>query len=447
VVGSYTEVKQRKNDMGSYQAATSMIKNSEIPYFVRMVVPLILLSNTALLISGHLSLWISFIVELKLFGQAQFLLLQDNSFGGSIIDLWTIGARASAIMIAVAVGVLPYVKLLMTMCMWCFNLSLSRRGSILSWLDVLGKWTFVVVFYFAIAIAVFQSTMTNPESFHVPNTSLNVFAAQMWGFNAYVLAQIISQICGQVVLFYHHKLVSGDDQYESLPDIEMEPFRKYPSEKKQSSCTSPVMGTMSLVTILMVICVATFPLFNVKKLGIIGSAVKSENEYSLVGIFRLLLNQPGLTNAGLLLPSMLAITIVIAPIAQVLLILLTRSVPPPTKQPHQMTAFHVLSSWQFSEVFLSAILSAGLVLGPVSSYMNHELCPKLNPILAGMVKYGLVDSSQAICFSANFSLNAATYTLLVVVVVLKLSPHFQGKGATNSEKLSIQIESRSAEDD
>ena len=69
------------------------------------------------------------------------------------------GSKELAILIFMFSFVWPYTKQLMVLGCWFAPtklVSVSRRGSILLWLDFLGKWSMVDIFVFVVTIAAFR---------------------------------------------------------------------------------------------------------------------------------------------------------------------------------------------------------------------------------------------------------------------------------------------------
>jgi hypothetical protein len=138
----------------------SMFFSPEIPSYVRWSMPLIILVNIAFFLSGHLSLGATVNIEAELAGE-KFRVEKffEFSMAKSTIDIWNAGGRELAIMILVFSGIWPYTKQLMTLVLWFLppsRCSISRRGSILLWLDWLAKWSMIDIFVLVISIAAFR---------------------------------------------------------------------------------------------------------------------------------------------------------------------------------------------------------------------------------------------------------------------------------------------------
>jgi hypothetical protein len=138
----------------------SMFLSPDISSFVRWSMPLILLGNIGFFLSGHLSLGATVNIEAELAGE-KFRVEKffEFSMAKSTIDIWNAGGRELAIMILVFSGIWPYTKQLMTLVLWFLppsRCSISRRGSILLWLDWLAKWSMIDIFVLVITIAAFR---------------------------------------------------------------------------------------------------------------------------------------------------------------------------------------------------------------------------------------------------------------------------------------------------
>jgi hypothetical protein len=85
--------------------------SKDIPLLARLLIPVVILGNVALFLSGHLSLGGTVNISGGFAGQAFNV---DGFFEFSMvkstIEMWNAGGRALAILIAVFSGVWPYVS-------------------------------------------------------------------------------------------------------------------------------------------------------------------------------------------------------------------------------------------------------------------------------------------------------------------------------------------------
>jgi hypothetical protein len=141
-------------------ATKSMFLSPEISSFVRWSMPLILLGNIGFFLSGHLSLGATVNIEAELAGE-KFRVEKffEFSMAKSTVDIWNAGGQELAILILIFSGIWPYTKQLVTLVLWFLppsRCSISRRGSILLWLDWLAKWSMIDIFVLVISIAAFR---------------------------------------------------------------------------------------------------------------------------------------------------------------------------------------------------------------------------------------------------------------------------------------------------
>jgi hypothetical protein len=152
----------REEEIESELNATteSMFLSPDISASVRWAMPFIILGNIGFFLSGHLSLGATINIEAELAGEK---FRVDNFFefsmARSTIDIWNAGGKALAILILIFSVIWPYTKSLMTLVIWFLpptKLPMSRRGTILLWLDWLAKWSMVDIFVLVITIAAFR---------------------------------------------------------------------------------------------------------------------------------------------------------------------------------------------------------------------------------------------------------------------------------------------------
>ena len=154
------QYKEREIESELNETTRSMFRSPDIPKFVRWIMPLILLANIGFFLSGHLSLGATVNIEAELAGEKFHVeKFFEFSMAKSTVDIWNAGGRALAIMILIFSGIWPYTKQLISLVLWFLpptSLSVSRRGSILLWLDWLAKWSMIDIFVLVISIAAFR---------------------------------------------------------------------------------------------------------------------------------------------------------------------------------------------------------------------------------------------------------------------------------------------------
>jgi AraC-like DNA-binding protein len=129
------EVRSRQLDLKS----SSLVCSSHVPGPIRLLVPVVLLGNIALFLSGHFSQGGSVMIFIQFAGKKfQIDNFYDFSIFQSALDLWKAGGKELAVLIFLFSVIWPYTKIVITLVLWVAPprlVSIRRRGSMLIWLE------------------------------------------------------------------------------------------------------------------------------------------------------------------------------------------------------------------------------------------------------------------------------------------------------------------------
>jgi hypothetical protein len=362
------------------ETTRSLFQSTPIPLWIRLIMPVVILGNIGLFLSGHLSLAATVNIEATLAGQSfrvgNFF---EFSMAFSIVEIWNAGGKELAIMILLFSGVWPYTKQVITLALWFSPptmLSVSKRGSTFLWLDSLAKWSMVDIFVLVITVAGFRVSIQSPDVGFLPEDfySLDLLVVPLWGLYANMIAQIVSQISSHCIVYYHRKVVAEaierheeslhlkmtvtfiiDDEDEDDAEEESTPFaltslsRPTPVDPKDKLASHafarPHRGesdklvarrgvnlmliSVAVIMSVLVILGCILPAFSQEVLGIIGVLVESGQEFkqankqhSIFSIFEMFLEQARFTGrtadfVGLgSLGSLLILSVLIIPVVQ-----------------------------------------------------------------------------------------------------------------------------------
>ena len=186
----------------------------------RIVVPSLLFINLLLFILANLGIGASVDLYAKVRegGDIKVQNLFIFTLAGSIVDMWTAGVWSLAIIIALASGAWPYIKLIMLgYCWFCppTVLNTRRRGKLLSILDILGKWSVVDQFIMVMLMVVFRFLFTLPPEgtsiAYMPPPGfmyLEVRINPQFGFYGFFMAALGSLVVNHFIVFQHRNVVS-----------------------------------------------------------------------------------------------------------------------------------------------------------------------------------------------------------------------------------------------
>lgn len=462
---TYVLQQQQEKDMLEEALNTStqpMFYSPEIPALIRWSMPVIILGNVALFLSGHLNLGATVFIEANIAGDTirvgDFF---DFAIARTTIDLWKNGGRALALLILCFSGIWPYTKQFLTLALWFLptsKMSISTRGTYLIWLDKLAKWSMIDIFVIVVCIAAFRVKIISPELAFLPENfySVDLMIVPMWGLYSNMTAQLVSQVSSHFIIYYHRCIVTKAT--EKLPGTtEGEQATKPKTEGKASkiilnkhSFSNPYyestemlvakkwVGASILVSCLcmsgLIVLGSFVPSFSVELLGIIGVAVESGQDFeeaitqhsvwSIVNMLfveaRFLDTMGGYIGIGILGGLFLA-TIMVIPILQALFLICQWFVPLAQTARRRLSVLNeILQAWQYVEVYLIALFVASWQLGPVSQYMFNAYCGSLDGFFAQMVSYGILKEADAQCFSVQGSIDPGSIALLVAAILLAL---------------------------
>jgi hypothetical protein len=138
----------------------SMFSHPDVPIVIRWSMPVIIVGNVGLFLSGHLSKGATVIIDAQIGGES--FRVEDFftfSMARSTIEIWNAGGRELAIMILLSSVIWPYTKQLISLVAWFLPpsvLPIAKRGSIFLWLDRMAKWSIADVFVLVITLAAFR---------------------------------------------------------------------------------------------------------------------------------------------------------------------------------------------------------------------------------------------------------------------------------------------------
>lgn len=379
----------------------------------------------------------------------------------SVMEMWEANAHGLAIMLALFSGVWPYTKLLFTLFLWFAPprwVSSKRRGSMLQWLDILGKWSIIDVFVLLMTLVSFRISVTSPDLAFLPDGlySINMMVVPLWGLYANMLAQLVSQVSSHIINHYHRKSLSAATKTQQI-DLQLDPpsndgntpeklglntFKlDYEASSRRTSVRKSVrwmlMGAFILFTIL-VVCGCSLPSFSVEIFGLVGLAVESGNKfeeaktyYSVFDLANMIMDQGRYLNTasdlgGLgTLASLLVITVFIVPLAQAASLLVEWFAPMTANQRLKNEAVNeILSSWQYMDVYVLAIVITAWQIGDVSEFLLNAYCGSLGETFTSLSYFGILDNEDAQCFRVDATVETASWVLVAASLMLCVLNHF-----------------------
>ncbi len=471
------ELLERKKLSLLDEGTPTMFQSPTIPSYIRFGVPIIILANIGFFMSGHISLAASIDIDAQIGGEAiQIKEVLTFSVVDSVVDMWEAKAKELAVLIVLFGIVWPYSKQFIVLFLWFAPTritSVNRRESILSWLDALGKWSFIDMFVMIGGMPSFRVAVASPDgiSFLPSNLySLNMLLIPRWGLYSNMIAQLVSQFNSHLIIYYHRKIVdeferkecrmeeeSSVDPHVLLAETGDRPlklcnhkFDRDGAKKGQLIAVRKFINNTliiaSIAYLILLLTGVTMPSFNVNRVGLLGLAVEaspgesSNVQHSVLSILQLLINQARFTDApldyiGLIFLSMIVVlTIIVIPIAQLGLLMyrwfgnLDRNA-----RRRNFVLVKAVSAWQYVEVYILAIVLACWQLGSVSEFFINQYCGSLDELFNSLAYYGILRPSDAQCLKIEAQVQFGTWILVVASIMLFMLNHMICSAALQQE--------------
>jgi len=460
-------------------SSDSMFTSSEIPTFVRYLIPFLVVLNIAFFMSGHLSKGAFTRIEISLAGQD---LSVDNLFTASVVDtvraMLDVGSTFFAYFIIIFSMIWPYLKQLVTFVMWFVSphyVSVSRRGNILLWLDTLAKWSMVDIFVMIISLASFRIFAETPNTAYLPREfmSIAIYTELRWGLYANLLAQVISQISSHFIIHYHRKIVeaaqhsvgqncrissvsasasyteqSKEKPQEMTSRLCQKSFSRPHQGESQSLRVHPyvnfivALGSISLFVLLVLGCI--FPCISVEFQGLGGllmsassSLSVSENiigRYSIFDISVMILQDGARTGktfskiGSAILGFLVVFSVFFAPLLQIVLLICQWFMPMRERTRQRLgVALEILQAWQYLEVFILAVLMGAWQFGATTGRLMMEVCGDLQELIDMLLYFDILEFEDANCFRTEVDIDYGVFFLAAAAILLLLFNTFVHK--------------------
>ncbi len=383
------------------------------PYVMKVLLPMGLVLTTALFIWSHVAYAATVKLEVRLLpnaglaGGAEVLHLGNLfkfSLTSSVKDMWQAHVYVLAILVALCSGVWPYTKIILLGVCW-FSPTVPRRGQILEWIDVLGKWALVDTFVMTLMLVAFHFDVTVGDTTGDPQASslvdavtVRVFVEALPSFFVYVLASCLSLVLGHVTVARHRSFDVVDDA--PLPLCSM----RY------------VLGFAAMLVLVIVgCCLASFD-FHIEGLAGLVLGDKAKRRYSLMSLGEAIPGSSKDARGAVSLEVVYFFFGFALPLVQLVLLAVLWVVPLSLKlQQRLYVACEVSTSWAALDVFAVGVVAALLEISKFAQFMVGHRCDALNRFLGKHLDRALAGDDK--CFDVSTELTRGAWVLLPAAVV------------------------------
>ena len=203
---------------GTGQGHRSLMRNANLPRWVRIYVPVVLAINVGFFVMGHLITMASVDIVIKLFGRdVRIDGIVTLSISSTLEKLLSANPIPWPLVFLVGgmSGIWPYTKLTLIFSCWMLppsRLRPKKRGQWLMTLDALGKWSLVDVYIIMFFMLAFRVNVTSPDIGVLPPQlwHMDLKLTAIWGIFSFTIAVISSLIVNNLAIHYHRNALAKE---------------------------------------------------------------------------------------------------------------------------------------------------------------------------------------------------------------------------------------------
>lgn len=401
-----------ETDLELLTAPASLARTAPNP--MKVLLPLGLLVTTGLFIWSHVAFAATVKLEVRLLphaglpGGAEVLDLGNLykfSLASSVRDMWQARVYVLAMLVLLCSGVWPYTKLiLLGFCWFAPDVPETRRGHILEWVDVLGKWALIDTFVMTLMLVAFHFDVTVGDvsgdaraAALVDAVTVRVFVEALPSFFVYVLASCLSLLLGHACVAMHRN--TSHDDLDDTP---------------RALCASYwFFGFAGLLALVVYGCsVASFD-FHIEGLAGLVLGDKATQRYSLISLGTAVpASSRDPRGAGALSLEVVYFFFGFAlPLVQLVLLAVLYLTPLSLHYQRKLyVACEVATSWAALDVFAVGVVAALLEIFKFAQFMVGDRCDFINTFLGRHLDRAL--NGDDTCFDVSTELTRGAWVLL-----------------------------------
>ncbi|KAK8882627.1 hypothetical protein M9Y10_045269 [Tritrichomonas musculus] len=412
----------------------NLFMHPRLPLWLRLLMPILILSNIALFISANGSIGGSVFLKLH-FGdikRLEFPSLFNFSLINSITDMWKAGTYALSILVACMSAIWPYSKLVLMLIVWMIPSSILKkkhRDRILRILDVLGKWSLldsffmilmVVGFHFVIRFPIVDTQQISKENI------LYVWVLPVYGFVGLIVGTIYSLALSHIICYI--------DQYaskSSKSNVEIDPKSQIKTSVfKEQNLASKIFLVFflpfALTLFLLGISVKSF---SFEFVGFTGWAldvlnVKNKAGYTVIDMVTMFPNSCEFPNNWEVrtIQIVYVITAIITPILHIISLGIMLFTPFTRKALLTMyNVCEVLYAWSCLDVFTLSLLVSMIQITQFTNFMVGHRCDLINDVLKKFFNHEKFIDGHYKCFEVLTVLENGTFLLIAAALINTVS--------------------------
>jgi uncharacterized paraquat-inducible protein A len=387
------------------------------------LVGLILLSVASNSSTGQ-SLVITVIFEGEVI-TVDFMDFSITSVIASMLKCGSTGVLELAVFTATLSLAWPYLKLLLMLVVWLcpvWATSPHARECIMSWIDVLGKLAFFILFVLILMLVSFRITMNLWEEDVVIleiNCPIDLLSLCVLGYGAVtagslLLASVILNSLRRCEELVHVGATHGGPQEAVCRHV----FAKHGRRFKYSAAAAGAVALLLLTAAALIILGGSSPLYEIEFSGLIGAILNVGSSTNVVQFTLLNLASTG----GLVIQLAFLCLCFFLPIASIASLLLLW-LKPMTLYSQKRVYFlaEILYAWASLDVFIFTALITLTNVRDFAVYLISAPCVPLVPVVEAMPELLALANGDAECFDFNVRLHVGVWILFAAGILAHIA--------------------------
>jgi len=416
------------------EKGASMFFDPRLGLATRIIIPLLLFCTFAMFLSANTGVGASVFVVMTLgeFRDVTLPSLFDFGLINTIEDMWTAGVYPLSILVAFFSGIWPYLKVVLMILCWFLPkkiFSEKARGTMLEWLDILGKWSLLDTYVMIMMLVAFHFNIRfpilNSDDIAKP-TQIQIFVYPAYGFLALILGTLISLLMSHVLLGLH-RYIQPDDHMNDCDDAQrMRPMICYSACGQSGGVRlfTRIGLTVGLVlSMIMMILGTVLNTFSFDFVGLVGWLfpmldIDPHRAYSVLSLTDEVPPSAQEPNSFTVRFTQVVfiMTAFVFPVLHIASMLVLWLVPFKRKVQHYLRyACEVLSAWSCVDVFIISIIAACLEIQQFAGFMVGDKCDFLTPYLDEFLGEFLGEYKS--CFEVVATLESGCYVLFIGTIL------------------------------
>ncbi|KAK8866719.1 hypothetical protein M9Y10_009686 [Tritrichomonas musculus] len=408
----------------------SLFMHPKVPLWVRLLMPVLIMSNISLFLSANASYGGSVFIKILLGGDKYIEMPSMFNFGliNSIRDMWKAGTYVLSLIVLCMSCIWPYSKLILMFIVWFIPATILHRvhrERILRLLDELGKWSLLDSYFMIMMVVSFHFILTfpivNQDAIVDPNI-VYVWVLPCYGFIGLIGGTIYSLALSHIICYLDRHVNKPENQKE----VDEQKSKKKVCVFTRQNISTKIILIIFLLCQLIVFCIGiSCNSFSFEFVGLTGWAldilkIPNKSHYTVIQLAYKFPTGCEFPNSASVrfIQVIYWITAIIVPMLHILGLAATLLFPMNLKQLDFMyNAIEILYAWSCLDVFVVSLIVTMFQITRFTNWMVGDRCDFIDEILKLFFNHEKYIEGHYKCFEVLTVFEKGTFLLVSAAVI------------------------------